>query len=136
MQPVHEIAGYTFAGLVGFCLLGDLVGSRYACCTRFLKGPGTALAWRGEMTQGRERHHLGHNPVGAVMILAMLVALSGISFTGWRMEEPGRAALLPDLPQIVAPARTDEDGGATARPKVLEEVAGLFAGISLIRHLA
>ena len=50
LQPVHEIAGYTVAGLVAFRLVWGLVGSRYARFTQFLKGPATRLpissTWR------------------------------------------------------------------------------------------
>lgn len=103
-QPVHEIAGYSVAGLVAFRLVWRLAGSCYARFAQFLKGPGEALAYLGDMTRGKERRYLGHNPVGAAMIVALLVTLSGTALTVWLMEEPGRVAMLPDLPAIVAPA--------------------------------
>ncbi len=110
VQPVHEVAGYTVAGLVAFRLVWGFVGSRYARFAQFLKGPGDTLAYLGDMARGKERRYLGHNPAGAAMIVALLVTLSGTAFTGWLMEEPGRVAMLPDLPQIVAPAWADDDG--------------------------
>ena len=67
LQPVHEFAGYTVAGLVAFRLVWGLVGSRYARFAQFLKGPGETLAYLGDMTRGRERRYLGHNPAGAAM---------------------------------------------------------------------
>jgi cytochrome b len=36
LQPVHEIAGYTVAGLVALRLIWGLVGSRYARFPQFL----------------------------------------------------------------------------------------------------
>ena len=42
-----------------------LVGSRYARFAQFLKGPVETLAYLGDMTRGRERRYLGHNPAGA-----------------------------------------------------------------------
>lgn len=110
LQPVHEVAGYTVAGLVAFRLIWGLVGSRYARFSRFIKGPRDTLSYLGDMRRGRERRYLGHNPAGAAMIVALLVALSGTAFTGWLMEEPDRLALLPEMPQIVAPAWADDDG--------------------------
>jgi cytochrome b len=110
LQPVHEIAGYTVAALVAFRLIWGFVGCRYARFAQFLRGPGETLAYLGDMPRGKERRFLGHNPVGAVMIVALLVTLSGTAFTGWLMEEPARVAMLPDMPAIVAPAWADGDG--------------------------
>ena len=44
------------------------------------------------------------------MIVALLRTLPGTVFTGWLMAEPDRVAMLPGLPQIVAPAWADDDG--------------------------
>jgi cytochrome b len=110
VQPVHEIAGYTVAGLVAFRLIWGLVGSRHARFARFVKGPGETFAYLGDMVRGTERRYLGHNPAGAAMILALLVTLSGTAFTGWLMEEPDRLAMLPAAPNVVAAAWADDDG--------------------------
>jgi cytochrome b len=109
LDTVHEIAGYVVAALVALRLIWGLVGSRYARFAQFLKGPRETLAYIGDLTRGRERRYLGHNPAGAAMIVALLVALSGTAFTGWLLDEPGRVAMLPDMPQIVAPAFADGD---------------------------
>lgn len=109
LQPVHEIAGYTVAGLVAFRLIWGFAGSRYARFSQFIKGPAATLAYLGDMMRGKERRYLGHNPAGAAMIVALLVTLSATAFTGWLIEEPERVAMLPDLPQIVAPAWADDD---------------------------
>ncbi len=110
LQPVHEYAGYTVAGLVAFRVLWGVIGSRYARFAQFVKGPRATLAYLGDMTQGREKRYLGHNPAGAAMVIALLVTLSGTAFTGWLMEDDSRLALLPDLPVLVAPAWADDDG--------------------------
>ena len=115
LQPVHEFAGYTVAALVAFRLVWGLVGSRYARFAQFLKGPGETLAYLGDMTRGRERRYLGHNPAGAAMVVALLVTLSGTAFTGWLMEDEARLAMLPSMPAIVAPAWADNDGGGDER---------------------
>jgi cytochrome b len=106
----HMRFGYGVLALVLFRLLWGFAGSRYARFAQFLKGPGATLSYLGDMAHGKERRYLGHNPAGAAMIVALLVTLSGTAFTGWLMEEPGRVAMLPDLPSIVAPAWADDDG--------------------------
>ncbi len=112
LDTLHEVAGYVVAGLVlvAFRLVWGLVGSRYARFARFVKGPRETLAYLGDMSRGKERRYLGHNPAGAAMTVALLVTLSGTAFTGWLMAEPDRMAMLPSLPTIVAPAWADDDG--------------------------
>lgn len=139
LQPLHEIAGYTVAGLVAFRLIWGLVGSRYARFAQFLKGPRTTLAYLGDMSRGKERRYLGHNPVGAAMVVALLVTLSGTAFTGWLMAEPARVAMLPDLPQIVVPAWADDDGGESGEresgergEEAVEELHEVLANLVLL----
>lgn len=110
VQPIHEFSGYAIAGLVALRLVWGVVGSRYARFSQFLTRPSTTLAYLGAMLRGTERRYLGHNPAGAAMIVALLLALSGTALTGWLLAEPSRLALLPDVPPIAAPAWADEDG--------------------------
>ena len=109
IQPVHEVAGYTVAGLVAFRLVWGFVGSRHARFAGFVKGPGETLAYLGDMVRGTERRYLGHNPAGAAMIFALLVTLSGTAFTGWLMEEPDRLAMRPAMPAVVSAAWADDE---------------------------
>ena len=145
IQPVHEFAGYTVAGLVAFRLVWGVIGTRYARFGRFVKGPRGTMAYLGDIAHGRERRYLGHNPAGAAMIVALLLTLSGTAFTGWLMAEPDRVALLPTLPPIVASAHADEDGehgeygGRAAFDGPLKEVHETLATLVLVLaglHLA
>jgi cytochrome b len=103
-----------------------------------MRGPSATLAYLGDAVRGRERRYLGHNPAGAAMVVALLVTLSGTAFTGWLMEEPARVAMLPDLPQLVAPAFADEDerserhGASAAGEGSLEEVHETLANLMLL----
>jgi cytochrome b len=135
LDTVHEIAGYVVAGLVAFRLIWGLVGSRYARFSQFLKGPRAVMSYLGDMARGKERRYLGHNPAGAAMILALLVTLSGTALTGWLMAEPDRLALLPDMPQIVAPVFADgDDRGEYGQggQELVEEVHEVFANLMLL----
>ena len=135
LSTVHEIAGYAVAALVAFRVVWGFVGSRYARFAQFIKGPGTTLAYIGDMVHGKERRYLGHNPAGAVMVCALLLTLTGTAFTGWLLEEPARLSMLPDLPQIVAPAFADEDGESEysgGGSEILEEMHEIFADVMLL----
>ena len=130
MQPVHEFAGYAVAALVGFRLIWGFVGSRYARFSQFVRGPAATLSYVGDIARGRERRFLGHNPAGAAMVVALLVALSGTAFKGWLMEEPGRAETAARQLQFVAPAFADEDDGEAESP--LKEVHETLANAMLL----
>jgi len=134
LPTVHAFAGYSIAALVAFRLIWGLVGSRYARFTQFVQGPRATLAYLGDMAQGKERRHLGHNPAGAAMVCALLVTLTGTALTGWLLEEPARLSMLPELPQIVAPAFADDDGGAYrgAGFEVMEDLHEAFTNFMLL----
>lgn len=133
LSTLHEIAGYVVAGLVAFRLVWGFVGGRYARFAQFLKSPSAILAYVGDMVRGKERRYLGHNPAGAAMIVALLVALSGTAFSGWLLGEPDRRAMLPELPQIVAPAFADEDNEyGYGGEDMLEEMHEVFANLTLL----
>ena len=129
VQPVHEVAGYVVAGLIAFRLVWGLIGGRYARFSQFVKGPGSALAYLRTMLRGTERRHIGHNPAGAAMIVALLLGLSGTALTGWLSADPARVAMLPDMPRIVTPAWADD--GREEEEETLEDLHEVLANLSL-----
>ncbi|WP_420477012.1 cytochrome b/b6 domain-containing protein [Noviherbaspirillum sp. ST9] len=80
---VHVTLGYTVAGLVVFRLLWGLVGSRHARFTSFVRGPRAAARYLGSLISGRPEHHAGHNPAGALAIVALLALALAITASGW-----------------------------------------------------
>ena len=82
-DALHEWTGYAIAGLVALRLLWGLVGSRHARLASFIHSPRTVRRYLGDMLRGRERRHLGHNPAGGAMILALVAVIAGICATGW-----------------------------------------------------
>lgn len=83
LQGVHEVAGYTAAGLVGLRLILGLAGTRYARFSQFIRSPGRTLSYAREMFRHREPRYLGHNPLGAAMVVTLLIMVGAIAFTGW-----------------------------------------------------
>jgi cytochrome b len=84
-RSLHRIFGYAVMGLIAFRLIWGLVGTQHARFASFLPGPVRLLAYLRDMARGREARHLGHNPAGATMIVALLAVLGGISATGYMM---------------------------------------------------
>jgi len=81
----HQALGYTVLGLVAFRLFWGLVGSHHARFANFVPSYQTARGYLKDVIAHREARYLGHNPAGAVMIVALLLALIGTGFTGWLM---------------------------------------------------
>ncbi len=66
----HGRAGIAITGLLAFRLVWGFVGSTYARFAHFVPGPGRLLAYLRGQWQG-----LGHNPFGALSVLALLSIL-------------------------------------------------------------
>ncbi len=84
-RSLHRKLGYAVMGLIAFRLIWGLVGTHHARFASFVPGPGRLLAYLRDIARGREARHLGHNPAGAAMIVALLVLLGGVCATGWMM---------------------------------------------------
>lgn len=82
-QAVHEAAGYVATGVVAFRILWGFVGSRHARFSDFVRGPSAVVAYAGDVIRGRVRRYLGHNPAGAVMILALIGTVLALGLSGW-----------------------------------------------------
>lgn len=82
LDRVHEIAGYTIAGLVGFRVVWGLLGPVHARFTDFVYRPSTVFGYLIDTIRFRAKRHLGHNPAGGAMVIALLVMLAATAGTG------------------------------------------------------
>ncbi len=73
----HGRFGLVVVGLVVFRLVWGFVGSTYARFGQFVRGPGAIKAYLQGRWQGE-----GHNPLGALSVVAMLVTLVLLVATG------------------------------------------------------
>jgi cytochrome b len=73
----HGRFGVTIVGLLAFRLVWGFVGSTYARFIQFVRGPGAIRAYLRGQWQGD-----GHNPLGALSVLAMLGTLALLVATG------------------------------------------------------
>jgi cytochrome b len=80
---VHVTLGYTMAGLVAFRLLWGLIGTRHARFTSFVRGPIAVARYLRSLASGRAEHHAGHNPAGALAVIALLTMTLVVTATGW-----------------------------------------------------
>jgi len=79
---LHVQAGYAVSFLIGFRLLWGIIGTRNARFYSFVKSPQIVLSHLRGMLSFRAAHYLGHNPVAAVMVIALLSSIALVSFSG------------------------------------------------------
>ncbi len=80
---VHVALGYTAGGLVIFRLAWGLLGTKYARFSSFVRGPSYVGRYLVGILRGHPQRHVGHNPAGAVVIVAMLALACAVTVTGW-----------------------------------------------------
>ena len=84
-RDLHHLIGYGVAALVALRVLWGMVGPRYARFSSFRPSPSGALGQMADMVAGRRRVHLGHTPLGALMIYNLLLTLAMIAGSGHAM---------------------------------------------------
>lgn len=81
--PVHEWIGYAAAAIVGARLLWGFTGSTHARFGDFVAPPRTVLIYLRQIAAGSAPRHLGHNPAGGAMVLALLTCVGLVAVSGW-----------------------------------------------------
>ena len=77
--PWHRACGYAVVVLVAFRIVWGFVGTRHARFASFVRGP---RAITGFLTGRGPEVHPGHNPLGALSVLALLASLAVQGATG------------------------------------------------------
>lgn len=126
---LHLAAGTAVAALVCFRLIWGALGSTYARFGSFWPSLPAIRAHVSRIARGRPQRHLGHNPLGAVMIFALLCVLALLTVTGV-------VALGGALKQGPLAAMASFSAGWTARGvhemlawALLAMIAGHLAGV-------
>ena len=101
---LHVTLGYTMAGLVAFRLLWGLVGTRHARFASFVRGPKAVARYVGALARGRPEPHAGHNPAGAVAIVALIGLAIAVTLSGWATYEELGGHWLEEAHEAVAGA--------------------------------
>lgn len=78
----HQLFAYGLMILLVFRICWGFVGSESARFSHFVRGPKTALAYLKQLKQSGVTSHLGHNPLGAYMVICLMLLLSVQLVTG------------------------------------------------------
>jgi len=82
---LHEWIGYAVLALISIRIIWGVIGPRFARFTSFPPSPRGAMDQLSDMANGRRTAHLGHTPLGALMIYNLLLTILAIGVTGYMM---------------------------------------------------
>ncbi len=79
---LHIIAGVGALALVAARIVWGFLGPTYARFSSFVRRPAEILDHAEQLRGGQAAHHLGHNPLGGAMIVALIAAVVVLAATG------------------------------------------------------
>lgn len=82
-HPFHHALGYAAAAIVALRVVWGFIGAHHARFRDFVRGPSSTWRYAVALLRGTAPDHLGHNPLGGWMIVALLTTVALTSFTGW-----------------------------------------------------
>ena len=133
-DQLHVWSGYAVGIIVAVRIVWGLIGTRHARFSDFAYSPMSALRYFGDLVRGHARRYLGHSPIGAAMVLALLVCLAGTVGTGlvaYGDSGKGPLANTAGLVATRANAEQDEGRGAKDAESAMGELHGTLANITL-----
>ncbi len=112
-SDIHIYSGYIILGLLVFRLLWGFVGTRFARFSDFVYSPQAIIKYTRDLLSGSPKHYLGHNPAGGAMIIALLLSLIVVTYSGLKVYalEEGAGPLAVQAPGIslIKSAYADDD---------------------------
>lgn len=111
MLPEHRALGYVALGLILFRVFWGVLGSSTARFASFVRGPRAMI----DYARGRSSFVLGHNPLGALSVIALLglvAAITGLGLVATDEDglEPGPLSHLVSYDFAEEAADLHEDG--------------------------
>lgn len=85
-EAAHRLLGYALMGLLSLRIVWGFIGPRHARFASFWPTPGKVKAHLKALLYNEEDTHLGHNPLGAVMVFNLLASLAFLGGSGWLAE--------------------------------------------------
>jgi cytochrome b len=87
----HVLSGWVAAVLIAFRIVWGFVGGEHSRWADFVRPAGLAAHFR-ELARFRPAPTLGHNPLGALSVLVLLMLAAGVVWTGAALGEAGEEA--------------------------------------------
>ena len=85
-EIVHNTAGYAALAIALVRIFWGFAGGGYARFANFIASPRATIDYSLAVLARREKHYLGHNPLGAWMIVALLISVLVTTISGWMLD--------------------------------------------------
>ncbi len=116
-SDIHIYSSYIILGLLVFRLVWGFVGTRFARFSDFIYSPQSIIKYIKGILSGSPKRYLGHNPAGGAMIIALLLSLIVVTYSGLKVyaieEGAGPLAQTTEIgfiqSALVKPAYADDD---------------------------
>ena len=82
-RRAHEWLGYAALAVIALRLAWGWLGPRYARFPQFVRSPARTLAYARAVIALVEPRHIGHNPLGGWMVMALLAMAAAAGASGW-----------------------------------------------------
>ena len=79
----HQRIGWAALAVVALRTVWGVVGPRRARFAGFIAGPRATWRYARLAIVGRAPRHVGHNPLGGWMVIALFTCVGALAFTGW-----------------------------------------------------
>jgi len=145
---LHSWSGYVIVILLLSRIVWGFIGTKHARFSDFVFSPAEIKAYAKGLISGDAKRYIGHNPLGGLMVVMLLVSLLMTATTGMMLygAEEGKGPLAGvmaqqtaiQLPQIISSAQADDDhehhsnGSGKKENEFLEETHELFANFTLL----
>ncbi len=103
-EIVHQVLGYLAAAFVVARIIWGFIGTQYARFSDFFPTPSIISHHVRSLLSGKVDQHNGHNPLGAMMIFALLSLVMALGVTGFMqgMDAYWGEEWLQDLHELLA----------------------------------
>lgn len=99
---VHFYLGYWALGMIAFRIIWGFVGPKHARFSSFIPGPGKLLAYVRKFPRRDSPPSVGHNPMGAWVVLLMLLMIGAQAVTGLFLIDNTEIYPAPFHPSVAA----------------------------------
>ncbi len=139
-SAIHIYSGYFILGLVVFRVVWGFIGSKHAQFKDFIFSPREVISYTKGMFSGTAKHYRGHNPLGGLMVMALLLTLFMTTVSGLKVygiEGHGPLAV-SDTSYFISSANAsghvehDSEGEDSDEEEFWEEIHEFFANLMLL----
>jgi len=129
---LHEFAGYSILVLVFLRVIWGVIGTKYARFSNFIYKQDIIKQCLSDSLKFKAKRYIGHNPLGGVMVVVLLIMLVLTSWSGIEAEGTGFLAVNNTNMQIIKTASADDDDEHEGGSEFWEEIHEFFAQFTLL----